>query len=82
MSKKKTRKAASHAKLLAELKAAEREIKTGEKIMRATKSTLRAAGKVVNSVQRVDALAAKVIVHGVKGQSRAKRIAAKRGWDK
>lgn len=76
------RKSASFARAVAELKAAEREIKSGEKIMKASRRSLNAAGRVVTAIQNVDKIAAKLIVHGVKGQSKVKRLAAKRGWDK
>jgi len=78
----KSRKSAAHARVVAQLRAAEREIKVGERIMRASRATLKAAGRTVSAVQRIDTLAAKVIVHGVKGQSRAKSVAARKGWDK
>lgn len=74
------RKTAAHARVLTEFRAATRAIKEGERIMKASKRSLNAAGRTIDAIQKVDKLAAKVIVRGVKAQSKARAHAAKRGW--
>lgn len=78
--KAETPKSSTHARLLAQYRAAEKEIKIGERVMRASKTTLRSAGRVLAASQKIDKLGAQIIVQGVKSRSKLKERAAKKGW--